>query len=167
MIKDVPVAESDQEIENTGGARVIDYSKEQPGGFFAIHRRGQGKWTRLGTAAGSALLILGSAMFIFYDVRANANWQPRTALIVAAVFVILTGALAFWLQNKPGNVSFLIDTDSEMKKVNWTSRKELIGSTKIVIGFMLLMALSLFLVDIFFGYFFFVIKVLKFGPFGQ
>ena len=42
--------------------------------------------------------------------------------------------------NKPTNVDFLIATDSEMKKVNWTSRKELIGSTKVVIIFMFLIA---------------------------
>ena len=42
--------------------------------------------------------------------------------------------------NKPANVDFLIATDSEMKKVNWTSRKELIGSTKVVILFMFLIA---------------------------
>ena len=42
--------------------------------------------------------------------------------------------------NKPTNVDFLIATDSEMKKVNWTSRKELIGSTKVVIVFMFLIA---------------------------
>ena len=39
---------------------------------------------------------------------------------------------------------FLIATDSEMKKVNWTSRKELIGSTKVVIGFMFMIAFLLF-----------------------
>ena len=48
--------------------------------------------------------------------------------------------------NKPSNVDFLIATDSEMKKVNWTSRKELIGSTKVVIIFMFLIALFLFVV---------------------
>ena len=49
--------------------------------------------------------------------------------------------------NKPANVDFLIATDSEMKKVNWTSRKELIGSTQVVIMFMFLIALFLFAVD--------------------
>ena len=60
----------------------------------------------------------------------------------------------------------LIATDSEMKKVNWTSKKELIGSTKVVIFFMLLIMLLLFAFDTIFGYFFQFIRVLKFGPFG-
>ncbi len=58
--------------------------------------------------------------------------------------------------NKPTNVDFLIATDSEMKKVNWTSRKELIGSTKIVILFMFFIALFLFLYDLFFQLIFYL-----------
>jgi preprotein translocase SecE subunit len=53
-----------------------------------------------------------------------------------------------------------------MKKVNWTSRKELIGSTKVVIGFMFLIAFLLFGLDVIFGYFFQLLTVLKTGPFG-
>ena len=39
-----------------------------------------------------------------------------------------------------------------MKKVNWTTRKELIGSTKVVILFMFFIALLLFVFDMIFGY---------------
>jgi preprotein translocase SecE subunit len=53
-----------------------------------------------------------------------------------------------------------------MKKVNWTSKKELIGSTKVVIIFMLLIAFLLFGFDVVFGYFFHLIGVLQTGPFG-
>jgi preprotein translocase SecE subunit len=64
--------------------------------------------------------------------------------VVASFFVVGFAALAWWLMNKQDNVDFLIATDSEMKKVNWTSRKELIGSTKVVIVFMFLIAMFLF-----------------------
>jgi preprotein translocase SecE subunit len=67
--------------------------------------------------------------------------------------------------NRPTNVDFLIATDSEMKKVNWTSRKELMGSTKVVILFMFIMASYLFLMDVLFGYFFYAIGVVKEPPF--
>jgi preprotein translocase subunit SecE len=62
-------------------------------------------------------------------------------------------------------VDFLIATDSEMKKVNWTTRAELMGSTKVVIFFVLLISAFLFMLDVIFGYFFQLIKVLEFGPF--
>ena len=52
-----------------------------------------------------------------------------------------------------------------MKKVNWTSRRELIGSTKVVIIFMFLIAFLLFAFDIVFGYLFYFLNVLKSKPF--
>ncbi len=67
--------------------------------------------------------------------------------------------------NKPTSVDFLIATDSEMKKVNWTTKKELMGSTKVVIGFVFVMALVLFFYDLFFQFLFYVLGVLKTPPF--
>jgi preprotein translocase subunit SecE len=87
-----------------------------------------------------------------------------TLYIIAALFAGYA-LLVFWLMNKPANADFLIATDSEMKKVNWTTRRELMGSTKIVIIFMFLIAILLFVFDIIFGYLFFYMGVLKSRPF--
>jgi preprotein translocase SecE subunit len=153
-------------------------------GFFTIHKKGQGYWTRMGTALGAGLIIALTAWFFYQQLPvwltpaftpANATMEQsraavgsaRTATIVICALLI-TGAagLAWKLMNKPTNVDFLIATDSEMKKVNWTSRQELIGSTKVVIIFMFLIAFILFAIDILFGYFFKLIRVLDAGPFG-
>ncbi len=152
------VAEEQTNIERPRAASA------DGGGFFTIRRRGQGKWTRIGTAITSALIIVGIALFIYYDVRANVKMEEKTALIIAGGVFLGVSLLAFWLQNRASHVAFLIDTDAEMKKVNWTSRQELIGSTKVVIAFMLLMAAMLFIVDILFGYLFWGFGVLKFSP---
>jgi preprotein translocase SecE subunit len=95
---------------------------------------------------------------------AQSTLRNVTIGICAAVFLGLAW-LAWWMMNKPSNADFLIATDGEMKKVNWTSRKELIGSTKVVILFMFLIAALLFLIDIVFGYFFYLIHVLHERPF--
>lgn len=157
------MADNEERAEQTS-ARALDSG--EAGGFFTIYRRGQGKWTRLGTAIGSALIIIATAIFIVNDVRgAAANTiSERTAIIIAGVFVLVSSLFAFWVQNRPKNVTFLVDTDSEMKKVNWTTRQELIGSTKVVIGFMFILSMMLFIVDIFFGYLFYFLGVLKFSP---
>ena len=42
---------------------------------------------------------------------------------------------------------FLIEVEVEMKKVSWTTRKELIASTSVVVIATLLIALFVFLVD--------------------
>jgi preprotein translocase subunit SecE len=69
------------------------------------------------------------------------------------------------VMNKPTYADFLIATDSEMKKVNWTTQKELLGSTKVVIGFVFVMAVVLFCYDLFFQLVFYLVGVLKTPPF--
>jgi preprotein translocase SecE subunit len=160
-------------------------------GFFTIYKSGQGYWTRMGTAAAGALLGLLTAGFLYRElpvpltqaftpanldtlsnaVRAeavnHATIMARNAtLVICVLFLAAYSAFVFWFMNKPTNAEFMIATDSEMKKVNWTSRKELIGSTQVVIGFMFLIAFLLFGLDVVFGYFFKLITVLKAGPFG-
>jgi preprotein translocase SecE subunit len=160
------------------------------GGFFTIYKKGQGYWTRMGTAVAGALIIALTVHFLYQhlpvwfgpmflpDVPESvpaaeraaqmAAGQSRLRLFTVGVCTVVGLGLAllvFWLMNKPANADFLIATDSEMKKVNWTSRKELIGSTKVVILFMFLIAAILFMIDIVFGYFFYLINVLHQRPF--
>jgi preprotein translocase SecE subunit len=131
--------------------------------FFAIYKKGQGYWTRMCTAAGALLLVCLTAQFFYTHVLATVP-DKNVRLGVAAGIVAVGSLLIWWLLNKPANTDFLIATDSEMKKVNWTSRSALIGSTKVVILFMFLISLFLFGIDLFFGYFFYFIGVLKTPP---
>jgi preprotein translocase SecE subunit len=133
-------------------------------GFFTIYKKGQGKYTRLGTAGGAALLGALITWQIYDQIPkffADTERGRRIALISAAVFAALYGLIGWRLMNKPSNVDFLIATDSEMKKVNWTSKRELIGSTKVVILFMFAIAVILFLLDLLFNTVFYSIRVLN------
>ncbi|HEY8667566.1 MAG TPA: preprotein translocase subunit SecE [Tepidisphaeraceae bacterium] len=132
-------------------------------GFFTLYKSGQGYWTRMGTVFGAVLIGGLTAQFMYVQVQSHST--DKIALISTSIFVAAYGLLCFWLLNKPTTADFLIATDSEMKKVNWTSRKELIGSTKVVIVFMFIIAALLFGIDVFFGYIFYFINVLKTRPF--
>jgi len=141
-------------------------------GFFTVYKHGQGYWTRMGTVAAAVLIGLLSADFIYSHLKV---WLPdawsiglKTKVVVVSTlaFLAVYSLFTFWVMNKPQNVDFLIATDSEMKKVNWTTRHELVGSTKVVIVFMFIIAIVLFVIDIVFGFFFHWIGVLKSGPFG-
>jgi len=82
----------------------------------------------------------------------------------AGIAILILGAtlLGFWLIGvKPASSEFLIATDGEMKKVNWSTRKDIIGSTQVVIMWCVLLALGLFLVDTVFAKFFQMINVLE------
>ena len=81
----------------------------------------------------------------------------------AAGLVLLIGAVLIFLfiGSKPSSCEFLIATDGEMKKVNWSTRREVLGSTWVVIASSFLIAGMLYLVDMAFQTFFVAIDVLQ------
>jgi preprotein translocase SecE subunit len=139
-------------------------------GFFTIYKRGQGKWTRLGTIFVALLLGVLTAVEAYQYIipylptTADASHDRAVKQILlggCVLFFIGFCLLVYWLTNKPGNVDFLIATDSEMKKVNWTTRGELFGSTRVVVLFLFFIAIFLFIVDFLFAEFFRLIHVLQ------
>ena len=148
----------------------VDYKAAAPAkaagpSFFAIYKKGHGYWTRMGTAVGAGFLGVVVAYELYSQIptflHGTQQHDKRVAFIAAAVFLIAYSVWAWWFTNKPSTVEFLIATDSEMKKVNWTTRKELIGSTKVVIIFMFIISIFLFTCDLIFGAFFHLIGVLR------
>jgi preprotein translocase SecE subunit len=63
--------------------------------------------------------------------------------------ILLVGAFVIYryVGLKRESVEFLIATDGEMKKVNWSTRREVMGSTYVVIGASVLIATFLWLID--------------------
>lgn len=79
----------------------------------------------------------------------------------AAVVILIGFILAYYFcATRPGSVEFLISTDMEMKKVNWSTKKDIIASTWVVVFASLLLAAALFIVDLGFQQFFKAIGVL-------
>jgi preprotein translocase subunit SecE len=159
------------------GQAPIQPDSDKPG-YFHIYKKGQGYWTRMGTVAGVALIGVLTADFLYdeFDGFAVGGWlkaflqkthlqEPKGGYLLVVLFTLIYVGVAYWLMNKPTNVDFLIATDSEMKKVNWTTKKELMGSTKVVIWFMFVMAVMLFFYDLFFQMVFYLLGVLKTPPF--
>ena len=77
--------------------------------------------------------------------------------------IMILGALGIYIFAgfKKSSVEFLIATDGEMKKVNWTTYREVKGSTIVVIVATFLIAGFLFVVDLAFSNFFSWIDVLQ------
>jgi len=127
---------------------------------FEIYKRGQGKNTRLCSGFGAAI-IAGLGCFQLYVKLEPISWwglSRRGALWVATMvpvglFVVL-GLLIFWLMNKSTIADFMIAAEGEMKKVSWSSRKEIAVSTFIVIVVVILVAMLLGITDLSFQMFF-------------
>ncbi|MBL9141985.1 MAG: preprotein translocase subunit SecE, partial [Phycisphaerae bacterium] len=82
----------------------------------------------------------------------------------ALLFLAAMGMVMWWyLARNHRSVDFLIATEGEMKKVNWSTRREIIGSTGAVIFTMIVIALFCFLCDQVFALAFTQIGVLD-GP---
>ena len=127
-----------------GGGRMPRSAAGGPG-FFAVYKPGQGYYTRLGTAiAGGAVIVFGANYL--YGLLSSDNQAVK--LGVPSVLLAVLGVVLFWIagSNRKSN-DFFIATEGEMKKVSWSTKKEVIGSTKVVLAFTFLMASFLFIVD--------------------
>jgi preprotein translocase subunit SecE len=120
-----------------------------------IYKRGQGKYTRLLTLGGAVLIALVAAAALSQFLRGyDQTRAPLISFGVPTLLVLAIGVWVLWLINRPKAADFLIATEGEMKKVSWSSRKEIVGSTKVVIVTTFIMALVLFGVDLLFIFLF-------------
>jgi preprotein translocase subunit SecE len=97
---------------------------------------------KLKMGASAALLVLALAGFFLL--------AKQGALVQWAVFVLgLAAAVGVFLSSEPGQqlIAFGVDATRELKKVVWPTRKEATQMTLVVFGFVLLMALFLWLTD--------------------
>jgi len=87
------------------------------------------------------------------EVDGNPQGQPPFERIylqgAAAGVVVLLGAILTFvlIGSKKSTAEFLINTDGEMKKVNWSTKREIYGSTVVVIVATFLIAAILFVID--------------------
>ena len=125
---------------------------------LAIYKRGQGNYTRLWSGFGWGILVALGCLTLYRQLAViemdneQAEMWVRT-MVPVGLFAIL-GLVIFWLLNRPSLANFMIDAEGEMKKVSWSSRKEIVVSTLIVIVVVFLMATFLSVVDLAFNMFF-------------
>jgi preprotein translocase SecE subunit len=140
----------------TGGAAA-----QASGGASALHlyKPGQGAYVRWGSAIGIGIIALGIANGC-YEWLADRNLWVQVLVPVLILLVLAYGA--FWLLGQYKTVvDFMIATEGEMKKVNWSSRREVLGATKVVIVSVISLGVLLCVVDVLFIFWFETIGVLR------
>jgi len=128
---------------------------------FSIYKRGQGTYTRLYSAFGLSIIAVLGCLRLYEKLQAadfgfgqkGALWV--STMVPTGLFVVLT-LFIFWLVNKPSIADFMVVAEGEMKKVSWSSRKEIAVSTFIVIVTVIIVALLLgffdFMFELIFGW---------------
>ena len=137
--------------------------------MFEIYKSGQGKYTRTVTFVSAMFLGIMGAYVLSENLGAFLpklvfGWPPMKIYLqygIPTVAVVLLGVLMLKVVNRQKSADFLIATESEMKKVSWSSKKEIVGSTKVVIVTAFIMAAILFAVDIIFIFLFDWLGIMK------
>jgi preprotein translocase SecE subunit len=134
---------------------------------FRPYKPGQGVHVRWGSAAGGGVIAVAGAAFVREWMRVPFGDSLVLQTLIPVALLAVVFYLLFWFIGRHhGVVDFMIATEGEMKKVNWSSRKEIWGATKVVIVTTLLLGLLLGVVDFVFMLLFISIGVLKI-PFWQ
>jgi preprotein translocase SecE subunit len=118
---------------------------------WQVYKRGQGRYVRTTTAVGAGVVMAVLCYYVYVllerHVPKEFAYKVYAEYAVPAVLFVVLGAVAGYFMNKPAVVDFFIATESEMKKVSWSSRAALFGSTAVVIATVLLLALMIWLAD--------------------
>lgn len=125
---------------------------------------GQGRWARLGAYAGIGVVALFGAVALYklpyyegrwylgryglwYQHLMGAQFTLRPILFPATAF-FCAAMIGFHLfVNRPRPADFLIETQGEMKRVSWPTRREWIGSTFVVLILVAILSFFLYGVD--------------------
>jgi preprotein translocase SecE subunit len=104
---------------------------------------------------------------LLYGQLAQAKWFGVQESVyiqgagAALVFLIAGGFVYYFVGINKHTAEFLIATEGEMRKVHWSTKREIYGSTVVVILVSLVIALLLFVGDYAFAALFRAIGVLQ------
>ncbi len=114
-----------------------------------MYKPGQGKYTRLISGV-SVAVIVAAGCWRLYQMLDATDWSPWIIYLVPLIVVAAACAGLYWVLNRPSVADFLIASEGELKKVNWSSRKEVAVSTFVVILVVVVMAVLLGATDMVF-----------------
>lgn len=115
--------------------------------IFGIYKRGQGKYTRICTTV-AAVVLVGLGCWRLYSRLVATDLSLWAIIMVPAGLFVVLSLVVLWLVNKPSIADFMIAGEGEMKKVSWSSKRDIAVSTLVVIVVVALLAVLLGVADI-------------------
>ena len=119
---------------------------------FKIYKRGQGYHTRLWSSLIVFTIVVIGCYRLYQKLQVHDEILLET--LVPAGVCLVFGLLIYWLINKPMVADFLIAAEGELKKVSWSSRREIVVSTFVVICVVTVLSLLLMFTDFGFQFLF-------------
>ena len=133
--------------------------------MVGIYKKGQGYWTRMMSGIAAGLLIFMGASWLWKTMNQVRIGSIEAVYVQAGAAVIFIGVLSvtgyYLIAVHKKVVDFLIATEGEMKKVNWSTRREIAGSTWVVISFTFIVASIIAFLDMGYSMIFQTLKVLE------
>ena len=124
----------------------------------STYKPSQGRIARQATfATVSGIIGLGAWRFSVLQLGTNPAMEYGIPLGILLAGIWIGFRLVHW----PKFADFLIAVEAEMNKVSWSTRKEVVASTKVVIITVFLLAIILALVDAGFTFVFGKVGILK------
>ena len=125
-----------------------------------MYKKSQGRYARWLTFFGVMLVGVWGCATLAQTLGAYQTNAYVQFILPTVVLLGLAWVMYQYVINRPQTADFLIATEGEMKKVSWSSTKEVVGSTKVVILTTFLLAAVLFLVDFVFVNLFNIILII-------
>ena len=133
----------------------------------AIYKSGQGYWVRLMSAYGLGAVVALGLVWLWKEMQGVTlfGFEPTYVRVVVMLIAALVFAWFGWMiiGTRRKSVEFLIATEGEMRKVNWSSRREVELSTRAVIGLTIIIAVYCWAFDVGFASIFRWMTVLRTG----
>ena len=133
----------------------------------AIYKDGQGYWVRLMSAYGLGAVVALGLVWLWKEMQGVTlfGFEPTYVRVVVMLITALVFAWFGWMiiGTRRKSVEFLIATEGEMRKVNWSSRREVELSTRAVIGLTIIIAVYCWAFDVGFASIFRWMTVLRTG----
>ena len=127
---------------------------------FGLYKPTQGRVVRQASFLGLALVLAFGCFSASTDLLGEYEQQIRVGVPIGIWLVLCW--VAFRLVNVPRFADFLISVESELEKVVWPGRQQVLQSRIVVIVTMLFMGVFLFGVDLLWRWFFTLIHFIEY-----
>ena len=97
----------------------------------------------------TAFAIIAIGSYVLWQ-KLTVVGNPWIEIFVPIGVCAAFSLLVFWVVNHPKIADFMIAAEGEIKKVSWSSRKEITASTTVVVITVISLALLLLAADVFF-----------------